>query len=188
MQGWYKYSTISPTSLMLARTLLRNQSNQFSQIHTGVSKDDWNTCAHTSSLVGNLPKLIPRVKITPGYPVIVQHYHVYKELRCNYLPVYTIYTIQICAHIISMSFLKLILYQFTGFPRSSLYNHFFKIPFGIVLCALRYADNTTLMAESEEELKNLLMRVKEDSQTAGLKLNIKKKLRSRPTAPLLHGK
>ena len=36
----------------------------------------------------------------------------------------------------------------------------------------RYADNTTLMAESEEELKSLLMRVKEESEKAGLKLNI----------------
>ena len=39
---------------------------------------------------------------------------------------------------------------------------------------LRYADDTTLMAESEEELKNLLMKVKEESEKAGLKLNIKK--------------
>ena len=39
---------------------------------------------------------------------------------------------------------------------------------------LRYADDTTLMAESEEELKNLLMRVKEESERAGLKLSIKK--------------
>ena len=37
---------------------------------------------------------------------------------------------------------------------------------------LRYADDTTLMVESEEELKSLLMKVKEDSQRAGLKLNI----------------
>ena len=37
---------------------------------------------------------------------------------------------------------------------------------------LRYADDTTLMAESEEELKSLLMKVKEDSEKAGLKLNI----------------
>ena len=37
---------------------------------------------------------------------------------------------------------------------------------------LRYADNTTLMAESEEELKSLLMKVKEDHEKAGLKLNI----------------
>ena len=40
---------------------------------------------------------------------------------------------------------------------------------------LRYADDTTPMAESEEELKSLLMRVKEESEKAGLKLNIKKK-------------
>ena len=39
---------------------------------------------------------------------------------------------------------------------------------------LRCVDNTTLMAESEEELKNLLMRVKEESERASLKLNIKK--------------
>ena len=39
---------------------------------------------------------------------------------------------------------------------------------------LRYADDTTLMAESEEELKSLLMKVKEDSEKAGLKLNIEK--------------
>ena len=39
---------------------------------------------------------------------------------------------------------------------------------------LRYADDTTLTAESEEELKSLLMKVKEDSEKAGLKLNIKK--------------
>ena len=39
---------------------------------------------------------------------------------------------------------------------------------------LRYADDTTLMAESEEELKNLLMKVKEESEKAGLKLNIQK--------------
>ena len=38
---------------------------------------------------------------------------------------------------------------------------------------LRYADDTTLMAESEEELKSLLMKVKEESEKAGLKLNIK---------------
>ena len=37
---------------------------------------------------------------------------------------------------------------------------------------LRYADDTTLMAESEEELKNLLMKVKEESEKVGLKLNI----------------
>ena len=39
---------------------------------------------------------------------------------------------------------------------------------------LRYADDTTLMADSEEELKSLLMKVKEDSEKVGLKLNIQK--------------
>ena len=39
---------------------------------------------------------------------------------------------------------------------------------------LRYADDTTLMAESEEELKNFLMNVQEESEKAGLKLNIEK--------------
>ena len=39
---------------------------------------------------------------------------------------------------------------------------------------LRYADDTTIMAESEEELKNLLMKVKEESEKAGLKFNIQK--------------
>ena len=41
-------------------------------------------------------------------------------------------------------------------------------------CNLRYADDTTLMAESEEELKTLLMKVKEESEKVGLKLNIQK--------------
>ena len=40
--------------------------------------------------------------------------------------------------------------------------------------SLRYADDTTLMAESKEELKNLLMKLKEESEKAGLKLNIQK--------------
>ena len=42
------------------------------------------------------------------------------------------------------------------------------------ISTLRYADITTLMAESEEELKSLLMKVKEESEKAGLKLNIQK--------------
>ena len=46
-------------------------------------------------------------------------------------------------------------------PRRSINNH-------------RYADDTTLMAESEEELKSLLMKVKEESEKAGLKINIQK--------------
>ena len=42
------------------------------------------------------------------------------------------------------------------------------------LSSLRYADDTTLMAESEEELKSLLMKVKEEGEKVGLKLNIQK--------------
>ena len=42
---------------------------------------------------------------------------------------------------------------------------------------LRYADDTTLMAEKKEELKSLLMRVKEESERAGLRLNVEKKKR-----------
>ena len=52
---------------------------------------------------------------------------------------------------------------------------------------LRYADDTTLMAESEEELKHLLMKVEMESEKAGLKLNIQK-LRSWHPVPSLHGK
>ena len=52
---------------------------------------------------------------------------------------------------------------------------------------LRYTDDTTLMAESEEELKNCLMKVKEESETPGLKRNIQK-TRSWHLAPTLHGK
>ena len=52
---------------------------------------------------------------------------------------------------------------------------------------LRYTDDTTLMAESKEELKSLMMKVKEESEKAGLKLNIQK-TRSWHLVPLLHGK
>ena len=52
---------------------------------------------------------------------------------------------------------------------------------------LRYVDDTTLVAESEEELKSLLIKVKEGSENTGLKLNIQK-LRSWHTVPSLHGK
>ena len=51
---------------------------------------------------------------------------------------------------------------------------------------LRYADDTTLMAESEEELKSLLMKVKEEGDKVGLKLNIQK-LRSWHLVPSPHG-
>ena len=55
---------------------------------------------------------------------------------------------------------------------------------------LRYSDDATLIAESEEELKSLLMKVKDKSKLAALKLNIqkKKKVRSWHPFPSLHGK
>ena len=52
---------------------------------------------------------------------------------------------------------------------------------------LRYANDTTLMAESEEELQSLLMRVKEESENVGLKLSIQK-TKIMASGPLLHGK
>ena len=52
---------------------------------------------------------------------------------------------------------------------------------------LRYADDTTLTAESKEELKSLLMKVKEESEKAGLKLNIQK-TKIMASGPSLHGK
>ena len=52
---------------------------------------------------------------------------------------------------------------------------------------LRYADDTTLMVDSKEELKSLLMKVKEESEKAGLKLNIQKTKILHPV-PSLHGK
>ena len=53
---------------------------------------------------------------------------------------------------------------------------------------LRYAGDTMLMVEIEEELKSLLMRMKEESERDSLKLNIFKKLTSWHLDPLLHGK
>ena len=52
---------------------------------------------------------------------------------------------------------------------------------------LRYVDNTTLMAKTEEELKSLLMKVKEESENIGLKLKIKK-TKIMASGPILHGK
>ena len=54
---------------------------------------------------------------------------------------------------------------------------------------LKYADDTTLMAETEEELKSLLMKVKEESEKSGLKLSIiKPKIMTFHEIPSLHGK
>ena len=58
---------------------------------------------------------------------------------------------------------------------------------GEIMNHLRYADDTTLLAESEEELKSLLMKVKGESEKASLKLNIQKTKTWHPV-PSLHGK
>ena len=58
---------------------------------------------------------------------------------------------------------------------------------GRIINKLRYADDTTLMAESEEELKSLLMKVEEESEKVGLKLNILK-MKIIHLVPSLHGK
>ena len=52
---------------------------------------------------------------------------------------------------------------------------------------LRYADDTTLMAESEEELKSLFIKVKEESEKLGLKHNIQK-TKINVSSPIIHGK
>ena len=52
---------------------------------------------------------------------------------------------------------------------------------------LRYANDTTLMAESEEELKSILMKVKEESEKAGLQFNIQK-MKIMAYGPIIHGK
>ena len=52
---------------------------------------------------------------------------------------------------------------------------------------LRYADDPTLMAESEEELKSLLMKVQKESEKVGLKVNIQK-TKTMASGPVLHGK
>ena len=61
------------------------------------------------------------------------------------------------------------------------------IKIGRNLNNLRYADDTTLMAESEEELKSLWMKVKEESEKVGLKLNIQK-TKIMASGPITHGK
>ena len=70
-----------------------------------------------------------------------------------------------------------------GWRRHSLESRFL----GEISNKLRYADDTTLMAESKEELKSLLMKVKEESEKPGLKFNIQK-TKIMHLVPSLHGK
>ena len=66
-------------------------------------------------------------------------------------------------------------------------NHKLESSCGRNINSLTYADDRILMAESEEKLKSFLMRVKEESEKAGLKFNIQK-LRSWHPVPSFHGK
>ena len=66
-------------------------------------------------------------------------------------------------------------------------NHSWNQDWGRNINNLSYADDTTLMAESEEELKSLLMKVKEESEKADSKLNIQK-AKIMASVPSLHGK
>ena len=75
------------------------------------------------------------------------------------------YVKAVYCHPADLSYMQSISYEMLGWM-----NH--KLIAGRKINNLRYADDTTLMAESEEELKSLLMRVKEESEKAGLKLNI----------------
>ena len=64
--------------------------------------------------------------------------------------------------------------EMSGWMKHKLESRLPEISIGRNINNLRYADDTTLMAESKEELKSLLMKVKEESEKAGLKLNIQK--------------
>ena len=77
-------------------------------------------------------------------------------------------------------------------PKNFLFDFLPQIQAGINIARrninhLRYADDTTLTSESEEELKSLLMKVKEESEKVGLKLNIQK-TKIMYLVPSLHGK
>ena len=77
-------------------------------------------------------------------------------------------------------------WTFAGKVRSLLFNMLSRLV-GRNINNLRYADDTTLMADSEEELKSLLMKVKEESEKVGLKLNIQK-TKIMASSPSPHGK
>ena len=82
-----------------------------------------------------------------------------------------------------------------GWMKQKLESRLPPIDIGVNINNLRYADDTTLMAESKEELKSLLTNVKEESEKVGLKLNIQKTkimasgpITSWHLVPSLHGK
>ena len=78
------------------------------------------------------------------------------------------YVKDVCCHLAYLTYLQSTSREISSWMKHKLESRLL----GEISNNLRYADDTTLMAESEEELKSLLMKVKEESEKAGLKLNI----------------
>ena len=81
------------------------------------------------------------------------------------------YVKAVCSHLTSLIYMQSTSCEMPGWMKHKLES---RLLGEISITSLRYADDTTLMAESEEELKSLLMKVTEESEKAGLKLNIQK--------------
>ena len=81
------------------------------------------------------------------------------------------YVKAVCSHLTSLIYMQSTSCEMPGWMKHKLES---RLLGEISITSLRYADDSTLMAESEEELKSLLMKVKEESEKAGLKLNIQK--------------
>ena len=92
------------------------------------------------------------------------------------------YVKAVCCHPAYLTYMQSASWEILGWMKHKLES---RLPEEI--SNLRYADDTTLMAESEEELKSLLMKVKEESEKAGLKLNIQK-TKIMASGPSLHGR
>ena len=81
------------------------------------------------------------------------------------------YVKAVCSHLTSLIYMQSTSCEMPGWMKHKLES---RLLGEISITSLRYADDSTLMAESEEELKSLLMKVKEESEKAGLKFNIQK--------------
>ena len=81
------------------------------------------------------------------------------------------YVKAVCSHLTSLIYMQSTSCEMPGWMKHKLES---RLLGEISITSLRYADDSTLMAESEEELKSLLMKVKEESEKVALKLNIQK--------------
>ena len=84
------------------------------------------------------------------------------------------YVKAVYCHPACLTYMQSTSWEILGWMKHKLESRLPEISTGRNINNLRYADDTTLIAESEEELKSLLMKVKEESEKAGLKLNIQK--------------